>query len=315
VRVGVDAVADSAHMGPAVRRRPPFKLTMALAMAASGSAACLLLVPIDDDVSSEAPSAEDGGRPIDAIANDATTSDSSSPSNFIDAPTIEAGDGAPSGEACPSPDPSLVAWFRFDETTGMTARDCSQSNMVATAVGNPPPTWKTGRVGGAVDLNGSSSCFEVAPDLLAFEGQAFTVAAWVFPRTFTTALNTGRFIVSRKTPLGWHFGSDNPAHLELDLEYLDSGKMEIFADGILASTWTHFVAVYDPSRRLTVYVNGIRGPSKTTNVPAIFNGNVDGPLRLGCRSVGNNHFDGLVDELRVYNRVLTDAEISALPLK
>jgi hypothetical protein len=299
------------------KRRPA--LIVGVVLAGSSAAACLLLVPIDDDVSSRAslgPGAQDGDDG-DGGGTTIEASDDDGGSAFIDAPAIEAGDGAPSGEACPSPDPSLVAWFRFDETTGVTAKDCSQSKMVATVIGgDPPPKWTTGRVGGGVEFGGSSTsaCFDVAPELLAFEGEPFTVAAWVYPRLFTTATNTGRFIVSRKTPNGWHFGTDNPMRLELDLEF-DGGKSEIFADGIVASTWTHFTAVYEPSQRMTVYVNGIRGPSKTSNVPARFGGDLDGPLRLGCRGVGTNGFAGIVDELRVYKRVLTDAEIRALPLK
>lgn len=270
-------------------------------------------MPIDDDLSSRVPTATDGG--VTGTSDADVDDDGSTGGSFVDAPSIDAGDGAPSTEACPSPDPSLVAWFRFDETSGTTAKDCSQSNMIATATGNPPPAWTTGRVGGGIEFNGSSSCFDVDPDLLAFEGEAFTVAAWIFPRAFTTMNNTGRFILSRKTPLGWHFGTDNPARFELDVEYPDGGKTEIFADGMPPNTWTHFTAVYDPARRMTAYVNGARGPSKTTNVPARFGGNPAGPLRLGCRATGSNHFSGIVDELRVYNRVLTDEEIRGLPLK
>lgn len=227
---------------------------------------------------------------------------------------LASGDGsadAGADAACRSDDPSLVAWFPFDETSGTTAADCSQQRLVATSIGNVLPRWTTGRIGGALAVDGES-CLDVAGGaLFAFEGAPFTITAWVNVTTYSTSASTGRFIAAHKSKNGWHVGTDAPKRFELDLEYGDGGKLETSGTVQLA-TWTHVAAVYDPGVRRTAYVNGVPAQS-FADAPAAFDALPTTPsLRIGCRSPGSNSFAGSIDELRIYSRVLTDGEIATL---
>jgi hypothetical protein len=54
-------------------------------------------------------------------------------------------------------DPNLLAWWRFDETSGTTAKD-SAGNYDGTLINGP--TWTTGIIDGALQLDGVNDCVD-----------------------------------------------------------------------------------------------------------------------------------------------------------
>src|SRR5207248_10159623 len=85
----------------------------------------------------------------------------------------------------------------------------------------------------------------------------------------------------------------------------DSGVRS--ATAIPMNTWTHLATTYDGTNQ-RFYVNGVLVKT-VVNAGAIVQSN--GALRIG----GNNSsfyefFNGLIDEVRVYNRALSAAEIA-----
>lgn len=114
-------------------------------------------------------------------------------------------------------------------------------------------------------------------------------------------------MLSRKTPFGWHFGSDDPASMELDFER-SAGKFEAktaVADGV----WVHAAMVYRLGLSVHAYVDGkltrtIPGAPSETGVAD------DAQTWIGCRNPGTGNFAGVIDELRVYSRALDDQDVA-----
>jgi hypothetical protein len=73
------------------------------------------------------------------------------------------------------------------------------------------------------------------------------------------------------------------------------------------NTWTHLTATYDAST-LRLFVNGVQVGSQTTTGALLTS---TGALRIGGNSIWGEHFAGLIDEVRIYNRALSQAEIQA----
>ena len=74
---------------------------------------------------------------------------------------------------------------------------------------------------------------------------------------------------------------------------------------LAASTWTHLAATYDGST-LRLYVNGTLASSKAVGgsmAPST------GPLQIGGNTIWPEWFAGQIDEVRVYNRVLSATEV------
>src|SRR5204863_1152478 len=71
------------------------------------------------------------------------------------------------------------------------------------------------------------------------------------------------------------------------------------------NTWTHLAATYDSSN-LKFYVNS----TLTSTLPLTGSINVSsGVLRIGGDSIWGEYFNGMIDEIRVYNTALTAAQI------
>ena len=69
------------------------------------------------------------------------------------------------------------------------------------------------------------------------------------------------------------------------------------------------VAVVEGGRTVSFYANGASVGGGTLSSSIAANSK---PLRIGLRHDGNRGFDGLIDDVRVYNQALTASEVDAL---
>ena len=196
----------------------------------------------------------------------------------------------------------LTAAYAFDEGSGTAALDASGNFNTATAVN---ATWATGQFGGAVSLGGTNS--EVDPPALGtFYRTGFTFEAWVYKQT--TKLDVG--IVG--TWVGnqgggamlWsdHLTGDYRLALGTNLSnYIDSGRTPTVGQ------WQFVAGTYDGTTA-RIYVDGVQAAS------APFTGSIgnSNTWRIGAYgSPAGGFFDGKIDNVRIYNRALSPAEIQS----
>src|SRR6185436_11156034 len=76
---------------------------------------------------------------------------------------------------------------------------------------------------------------------------------------------------------------------------------------VALGAWTHLAATFDGAT-LRLYVNAAQVASMATaNAIDV----TTGALRIGGNTVWTEYFDGLIDEVRIYNRPLNPAEIQS----
>ena len=76
---------------------------------------------------------------------------------------------------------------------------------------------------------------------------------------------------------------------------------------LATASWTHIAVTYDGSM-LRLFVNGIQTAARAAD------GNIlssTGVLRIGGNALDGDYFEGFIDEVRIYSRALTRAEIQA----
>lgn len=212
--------------------------------------------------------------------------------------------------AGPTPDLSagLLGHWKLDEGSGTTTADATTNNVTGTLVNGP--TWVAGRAGFAVDLDGSNDYVNVGNPVHLRLTNAMTVAAWVNIDSFA---NNGR-IVSKEgnnSARGWSLHVTNSGAAVFQIATNASTPITVTGSPLPTVQWVHLVGVFVPGSELRLYVNGALNATRTANVPGVqYNPNVN--VRFGARANNTAYLDGRVDEVRIYGRPLTAAEVRML---
>jgi Concanavalin A-like lectin/glucanases superfamily/Domain of unknown function (DUF1929)/Bacterial Ig domain/Galactose oxidase, central domain len=195
----------------------------------------------------------------------------------------------------------LVAAYGFEEATGTAVDDASSQNNDGAITGATRST--EGRFGRSMSFDGAGDWVAV-PDADSLDlSNAMTLEAWVRP----SVLSSWRTVLMKEQTGGLVYGlyansdTNRPsAHAHTTREEDTRGTAQL-----PTGAWSHLAATYDGSN-LRIFVNGVQGSSHTLTGSLIISG---GALRIGGNSVWGEYFSGLIDEVRVYKRVLTAAEI------
>jgi hypothetical protein len=174
-----------------------------------------------------------------------------------------------------------------------------------------------GRIGQAAEFDGMR--FIDAGDLanIGFYDK-FTLSAWIYPRG-----SQGGTILSRMTDVAQGDGyalvlAEGRLQLNLVKRWLDDSVRVETERRLAPDTWHHVLVTCDGSRQasgITFHVDGHAEPMRVLldllNQPFA----AKEPLRIGGGNGPEGRFHGLIDEVRIYDRVLTDAEvqIAAIP--
>lgn len=202
----------------------------------------------------------------------------------------------------PTSTTGLVAAYGFNQGSGSTLTDSSGLGNNGTISG---ASWVAGLYGQALSFDGNNDWVTVSDSNSLDLTSGMTLEAWVRP----TVLNDWTTIVMKERPGGLVYSlyaSDGAASPSAAY-FFDGGSDErvIGLSVLPLNVWTHLAGTYDGSM-LRLYVNG-------TEVSSFFtSGNISvssGALRIGGNSIWGEHFQGLIDEVRIYNRPLNLAEI------
>jgi hypothetical protein len=197
-----------------------------------------------------------------------------------------------------------VAAYGFDENGGTIVTDASGLGNTGTATDT---AWTTaGRIGNALVFNGMTSWVTVPGAAALDVTTAMTLEAWVFP---TAALSGWVGVMSKERPNAVSYflyarGTGPPAQ-----GAFIGGNEQILSgtQALQANAWTHLAATYDGAVQ-RLYVNGVQVSTRNQTGSIAVSTQ---PLRIGGNAVYGEWFTGRIDEVRVYNRALTQAEIAA----
>ena len=197
----------------------------------------------------------------------------------------------------------LVAAYGFNAGSGTTAADSSGNNNNGTTANT---TWSTaGKFGNALSFNGTNAWVTV-PDANSLDlTTGMTLEAWLNPTTSTGWVDA--FGKETTDDVVYSIYSSTPANAPTG--YIRKGG--VFSQAgttspLALNDWTHLATTYDGAN-LKFYVNGTL-ISTTAATGAIDTST--GVLRIGGNSIFGEYFKGLIDEVRIYNRALSAAEIT-----
>jgi len=200
--------------------------------------------------------------------------------------------------------PGLVAAYAFDEGAGATATDLSGNNNTGTLHGGVAWTAQ-GRLGSALLFRGSGMVTVPHSASLALTS-GMTIEAWVYPTTVPTHWMTAVLKENGDEPAYALFGGSPSGRPGARYTAASHAANAVNGPGILAAeTWAHLATTFDGTT-LRLYVDGVQVASRPGAGSIISS---TGALRIGGSRPGLQGFRGRIDEVRVYNRALSAAEI------
>ncbi|MHC4504215.1 MAG: LamG-like jellyroll fold domain-containing protein, partial [Planctomycetota bacterium] len=208
--------------------------------------------------------------------------------------------------ASSGPTEGLVGHWTFDSEDN-PAGDSSGKGLHGKLFG---VKWSAkGKVGGALEFAGESGFVDL-PDISTNFTRGFTFAVWAYP---TAIKDYARFIDIGNGPASNNLlfaRISRSANLTFEA-YQGGRRRELGAkDALALNSWQHFVGTLDESGKATIYRDGVVIASGQMPLPqdVIRTSNYIGRSNWD----GNQFYQGLMDDLRVYNRALTADEAKAL---
>lgn len=243
-------------------------------------------------------------------------------------------------------DDNTVALWHFDEESGVMAYDetsndnhgsidgatwvdttlapdTSTNNNFGTLYNfEAPQGWVDGKFGNALEFDSNDDYVEVPNSPSLSVTNAITIGAWVY---MTSAPTNMRVVCKPYSISAW-----NPPYADYELVILNEGGhggypgravyfglnlggtytyLATSLNIVPLDAWTHLAATYEGSS-MKIYINGIERASDPVSGTIGTSGN---PLFIGTRTPAPNEvFDGIIDEVRIYNEALRAEEIAAL---
>lgn len=204
----------------------------------------------------------------------------------------------------PPADPSLILSLSFDELAGRKVIDQSQYGNDGFLIGNPQLV--KGRFGNALEFKGVSDWVEIPHDDSLTVDRNVTVMAWIqTPQHNGPANASWQGIVAKgNNPRSYSFYTEVGGSLHLSVGDFQGSNSD---RKVKLNEWQHVVAQVDNGVH-RYWINGISAGN--FNVNAVLPGRADRASVL----IGNSHetwrtFLGLIDEVHIWNRALSEAEI------
>jgi hypothetical protein len=217
----------------------------------------------------------------------------------------------------------LVAQWSFDEKDGSLARD-----SVRGADDKITGLFKhlDGVAGEGLRFDGETTSIRRAAQDSPQITNALSVEAWVavstYPWNWVPIIDQSRGEEQRRGEIGYSVGIDAFGHLGLQVSVNGKFHTLVSKDPLPLKKWSHVAATFENDHGLKVYVNGqlagelaVEGPFTPANGQDLLIGRVREamvPLEwIHPKFPVWYSFDGIIDELQLYNRSLSNTEVAA----
>jgi hypothetical protein len=195
---------------------------------------------------------------------------------------------------------NLLAAFEFDVGAGPGGTVTDVSGSPDVQVGTLMDHSYTH--GGALHLDGTGDCLQFPNEPELYGLDTMTIAAWV--NTASAVTNLRRIVEHRSNFYFW--GQTGLLHYTTHGASSQVNSTSSPAIG----TWMHVAAITQTGQPAMIYVNGVYEASSSTNMPAMPSNSPT--FQIGATAFGAGFWDGMIDDVGIWDHALTPSEIYAL---
>jgi hypothetical protein len=196
----------------------------------------------------------------------------------------------------------LVAYYRLDQD----ANDSSGSNNHGTLAGNPQ--WVAGKMDGALQFDGTDDYVDCGGGPSLDITGKITIGAWIYPT------GSGNSDFPRIVDKSSGTGLADPGY-KIYLRAPQNYVVSLSAGGdsrnsslpVVLNTW-NYVVFSVTGTQWRFFLNG----TWQQWIETAKSSSADKSLFIGNSPTAKRHFEGLIDDVRIYNRELTLGEIAWL---
>jgi len=209
------------------------------------------------------------------------------------------------------PSNGLVGWWPFSGN----ANDLSNNANNGTVNGATLTTDRFGNANSAYNFNGSSNFIQI-PNTTLLNPSLLTISIWIQANGYYNGLNGSNYIISKGFDgTQGHYGiayETSTKQFFFEIGNVAAGGYVISKSIITQGNWFHVCGTYDGSS-LKIYINGMLDSNITATGNYSLGTNTE-PLFLGENYSSTYPYwvNGKIDEIGIWNRALTQAEITLL---
>ena len=208
----------------------------------------------------------------------------------------------------------LYGYWKFDEPSGTTANDSSGNNNVGTLTNSPARVGSTGGLVSALQFDGINDYVKTT-NVPSFSSNTMSLAAWI-KSSGAGDSSYENTIINIKESWDYYkfYWNNNSSVVQCQIDFVEDvtpgNKAIIVVSAPLSlNTWYHAICLYDGSAG-RIYINGA-----ASGTPESFAGTLSAPTReafIGSLLGVIRYFNGVIDDVRIYNRALNTTERSNL---
>lgn len=206
----------------------------------------------------------------------------------------------------------LIGWWKLDDGSGSTAVDSSVSGNNGTLINSP--TWTTGHINGALQFSAGSSQ-KVTANTTAIGGlTTASIAGWINRSSTGNQVHFGAGSIDANNRFSFQWYTDGNIYCAFG----NASSIQYAFCALSGTGWHHVAMTFDGSlsgnSKIKIYIDGVaQTPSFNTSPPtALPSSGSFGNFVIGVDAVGSSFTTGIIDDVRIYNRVLATADVSAL---
>lgn len=205
----------------------------------------------------------------------------------------------------------LQAYYSFSDAASQTATDYSSNGHNGTLAGNPSAANDRFGNTGAYSFTATNQWIAASDTGFPAGQDGRTICAWVNPTAlptagnYATALRYGNTAMSEAQAIGFYYNGTTHT-----VFFGAWGDDVTASQNISLNTWMHICGSYD-GKTANLYANGVKIESASKNWNTVLAGTSGLFIGQGDNS-GTSLFRGAIDDVRIYNRVLEQHEITVL---
>lgn len=201
--------------------------------------------------------------------------------------------------------------WSFDEGSGCVANDLYGTNNGVLGNNCPTisPSWVAGKTGNALSFNGSSNNVSISDSVNLNFTTSMSVSAWIKWDINPSSGMAYATIVNKNGDSQYRLQHNSTnSRFEFGIKTNTGGTYVTSSTSPIIGTWYHLVGTWDGAL-IKIYVNG--NLEQTLARSGIMPASTF-PCKIGSSSINARWFSGIIDEVNLWNRALSQEEITQI---